>query len=46
LFPFISGFHKLSQRAYENKLKTTYEHIVSYFHNLFQTISQVFMPVD
>jgi hypothetical protein len=38
--------YKLSWRAYQNKLKTTYEHIINCFHKFFETISQVFLAVE
>lgn len=31
----ISYFYKLFMRAYENKLKTTYKHIIIYFYKPF-----------
>jgi hypothetical protein len=39
-------FDKLSWSTYENKLKTTYGNLISCFHKLSQTVSQVLMLVD
>jgi hypothetical protein len=36
----------LSWRAYENKLKTAYEHVISYLYKFSQTVSQLFMLID
>ena len=36
----------LSRIAYENKLKTTYGHVIRYFHKFSQTASQVLMHID
>jgi hypothetical protein len=33
-------------RAYANKLKISYRHVISCFHKLCQTVSQVFMSAD
>jgi len=36
----------LTWRGYENRLKAAYEHVRSWFHMFFQTVSQVLMSVD
>jgi len=42
----IRCFQKLSWRAYGNKLKATYGYVISCFHKLYQTVSQVIISVD
>jgi hypothetical protein len=42
----MTYFHKLSRKAYGNKLGTAYGHIISCFHKLSQTVSPVFMASD
>jgi hypothetical protein len=35
-------FHKLSWKAYGNKLETVYRHPINYFHKLSQRVTQMF----
>ena len=42
----MSCFNKLTFRAYENKNKTTYRHVISCLHDLSQRVSKVVISVD
>ena len=44
IYVYVCILH--NDRAYENKLKPTYRHVIRCFRKLFQTVSQMLMIVD